>query len=93
MNIILGATGQVGSAIVNNLIENGQPVKIVIRNKEKAEELKRKGVNVAVADYFDLNALSEAVKDGSLIFLLTPETGTSDDVLGETEKLLGNYHN
>ncbi|GJM27722.1 MAG: nucleoside-diphosphate sugar epimerase [Cyclobacteriaceae bacterium] len=92
MNIILGATGQVGSAVVDNLIEKGLPVKAVIRNEEKAHELKSKGAEVAIADYFDLDALKEAVKDGDLIFLLTPENGTSDDVLGDTEKLLDNYH-
>lgn len=92
MNIILGAAGQVGSAIVNNLIDKGLPVKAVIRNKEKAEELRNTGAEVAIADYFDLPALAEAVKDGKMIFLLTPETGTSDDVLGDTRKLLDNYH-
>jgi len=33
--------------------------------------------------------LKEAVKDGNLIFLLTPENVTSDDILGETKILLG----
>jgi len=92
MIIILGAAGQVGSAIINNLIEKGLPVKAVIRNQEKADELKKRGAEVAIADYFDLDALKDAVKDGDLIFLLTPEKGTSDDVLGDTEKLLENYY-
>src|SRR5690554_4285456 len=91
MNIILGATGQIGSAIVDDLIEKGLPTRAVFRNEEKADELRNKGVEVAIADYFDLDALNEAVKDGDLIFLLTPETVTSDDVLGDTEKLLDNY--
>src|SRR5699024_10182066 len=50
------------------------------------------GAEVAIADYFDLPALVEAGKDGKMIFLLTPETDTSDDVLGDTRKLLDNYH-
>jgi len=68
MNIILGATGQIGSAIVKKLIEKGLPVKAVIRNKEKADELKSYGAEVAIADYFDLDSLKEAVKnsDGGL---------------------------
>lgn len=32
------------------------------------------------------------MKDGDLIFLLTPESCVSNDVLGDTEKLLNNYH-
>ena len=92
MNIILGATGQIGSAIAENLIAKGLPVKTVIRNEQKADELKRKGAKVVIADYFDLNALKNATNDGELIFILTPENVTSNDVLGETKKLLGNYH-
>lgn len=92
MNIILGATGQVGAAIVENLTGKGLPVRAVVRNAEKAGELKRKGAEVAIADYFDLSALTKAMKDGDLLFLLTPETVTSNDVLGDTEKLLENYH-
>ncbi len=92
MNIILGATGQIGSAIVNNLIDKRLPVKAVVRNNEKTDDLKKQGAEVAIADYFDLEALKNAVKDGVLIFLLTPESGTSDDVLGETKKLLDNYY-
>ena len=88
MNMILGATGQVGSAIVNILAEKGLPVRAVIRNEEKADKLKSIGAEVAIVDYFDLAALKDAVKDGDLVFLLTPETGTSNDVLGDTEKLL-----
>lgn len=91
MNIILGATGQVGSAIVDFLRKKKVDVRAVIRNAEKASDLKRKGVEVAVADYFDLNALNDAVKDGDLIFVMTPETGQSDNVLGDTKRILENY--
>ena len=43
MNIIQGASGQVGSAIVTNLVKKGEPVKGIVRSKEKAEQLKKKG--------------------------------------------------
>lgn len=91
MNIILGATGQVGSAIVDSLLEKELPVKAIIRNEEKAYKLKSKGAEVAIADYCDVEALKQAVAGGDLFFLLTPESGTSTDVLGDTETLLENY--
>ena len=91
MNIILGATGQVGSAIVDFLRKKKVDIRAVIRNAEKASDLKRKGVEVAIADYFDLNALSDAVKDAEMIFVITPETGQSDNVLRDTKKILENY--
>lgn len=91
MNIILGATGQVGSAIVDFLTKKKVDVKAVVRNAEKANDLKEKGVEVAIADYFDLDALNNAVKDGELIFVITPETEKSANVLGDTKQILENY--
>lgn len=91
MNIILGATGQVGSLIAEKLIKNNEPVKAIIRNPEKAKDLESKGIQVEIADYFDLDALKGAVKNGELIFVLTPENGQSDDVLADTQLLLKNY--
>ncbi|PKD20844.1 hypothetical protein APR41_12435 [Salegentibacter salinarum] len=91
MNIILGATGQVGSAITDFLLENKLPVKAVIRDQEKAEILKEKGAEVAIADYFDLKALKNAVKEGEVIFVITPETIKTDDILGDTKRILENY--
>lgn len=91
MNIILGATGRVGSAIVSLLTEKKVPVKAVIRDAGKAGSLKEKGAEVAIADYFDLQALKNAVKGGDLIFIITPETGMSDNVLGDTKIILENY--
>lgn len=91
MNIILGASGQVGSAIVNFLIKKRDPVKGIIRNTEKEEKLKEKGAEVSIADYFDAEALKLALKDGDTVFVLTPESPTSNDIIGDTKRLLENY--
>jgi uncharacterized protein YbjT (DUF2867 family) len=92
MNIILGASGQVGSAIVNNLLSRNEKVKAIIRNPDKANTLQtNKNLTIEVADAFDLPALENAFKNGDTIFLLTPETGNSDDVIGDTKKILTNY--
>lgn len=45
MVIIMGASGQVGSAIAAHLAERGQRVRGVIRNPGKAGALKQKGKN------------------------------------------------
>ena len=90
MDIIIGASGQVGSAIVTNLIKKGRAVKGIVRNNEKAELLKKQGGNFAIADAFNLSALTEAIKDGKTLFIITPETGKGDDVIGDTKKFLEN---
>lgn len=91
MNIILGASGQVGSAIAKYLIKHKREVRAVIRDPKKAADLERHGIEVRIANYFDLEALKGAVYDGELIFLLTPESPKSEDVLGDTQLLLNNY--
>jgi uncharacterized protein YbjT (DUF2867 family) len=37
MNIILGATGQIGSMLVDNLVKENQKVRCVVRNSKKAK--------------------------------------------------------
>jgi uncharacterized protein YbjT (DUF2867 family) len=91
MNIILGASGQVGGAVVINLREKGEPVKGIIRDSKKAVDVEKRGATVAVADVFNQPSLTEAFKDGTTLFALIPENGKSDDILGDTKKILENY--
>jgi uncharacterized protein YbjT (DUF2867 family) len=91
MYIITGASGRVGSAVVANLIKKGKAVKGIIRDEKKADKLKQQGAEVAIADAFNVQALTEATKDGSALFAITPETGKNDDVIAGTKKILENY--
>ena len=93
MNIILGASGQVGSQIVANLLSKGEPVTAVIRDEKKAENLIQSGAKVAVADNLDLNALKKAFEKADTVFLLTPESGADEDVLGKNKLVLENFMN
>ena len=93
MNIILGASGQVGTRIVANLLSKGEPVTAVIRDEKKAENLIQSGAKVAIADNLDLNALKRALEKADTVFLLTPESGEDEDVLGKTQLVLENYLN
>jgi hypothetical protein len=47
---------------------------------------------VAVADAYNLQALTKATQGGSNLFAITPETLKNDDVIGDTKKILANYH-
>lgn len=92
MNIVFGASGQVGSAIVEYLVSWNEPVKAIIRNPDKAKELQKfKNIAIEVADAFDLHALEKAFKNGTSVLLLTPDKVDSDDVIGDTKTILNNY--
>jgi uncharacterized protein YbjT (DUF2867 family) len=91
MNTVLGASGQVGSAVVDNLLKNRQPVRGVIRNKKKAARLKKAGAAVAVADIHDESALTASFRDATAVLVLTPETGEEPDLMKDTRAVLQNY--
>lgn len=90
MNVVVGASGRVGSALVKELSERGMPVAAVIRNRDKAGMFNR-GVQVRVGDIFDADALSETFEGGDTVFLMTPENMHSEDVLGDAKKVIENY--
>lgn len=91
MNIILGATGQVGSILVEELLKKGQSVRAVVRNELKAQKLKNMGAEVFVADYFELEELKKAFQGGKSVFLLTPENPESKHFFKDTQIILQNY--
>src|SRR5690554_6757073 len=91
IHIVSGATGQVGSAVVGALLEQDKSVKAIIRHPEKSDDLKSRGVDVEIADLFDLKAIKKAFYGGDTVFLLTPENPFSDNILADTERTIKNY--
>ncbi len=91
MNTILGASGQGGSAVVSNLLKFPEPVKGVVRDKKKANDLKNRGAAVAIADIHDESALAKSFRDTTSVLVLTPESGKEKDVLGDMRDVIGNY--
>jgi uncharacterized protein YbjT (DUF2867 family) len=79
MYVILGATGHVGSATANALIEQGEAVTAVTRNAERADRWARRGATVAVADMRDPDGLRAVLRTGRRAFLLNPPAGPDTD--------------
>ncbi|HTF80278.1 MAG TPA: NAD(P)H-binding protein [Cytophagales bacterium] len=92
MHIVMGASGKVGRSIVDCLIQQGQQVKAVVRHPEKTELFEKSPhLSFAVADAFDLSSLVQAFDGGNTVFLLTPESGESNDIIGDTAKIIEHY--
>ena len=49
MFVVVGATGNTGSSVVDTLLSQKQPVRIVVRSAEKGTAWKVKGADIAVA--------------------------------------------
>ncbi|THJ17400.1 MAG: NAD-dependent epimerase/dehydratase family protein [Nitrospira sp. CG24B] len=60
MFVVLGATGNTGSAVVETLLSKNQPVRVVVRSADKGAGWKAKGADVAVASLDDVSALTKA---------------------------------
>ena len=79
MHIILGATGHIGSELARLLLDRGEPVTVVVRNRDTAAAWRARGARSAVADIHDTGALREALLEGTRLFLLNPPADPAFD--------------
>ncbi|MET3663765.1 NmrA family NAD(P)-binding protein [Caulobacter sp. 1776] len=79
MYAILGATGHVGSAVVDTLLEAGEPVLALVHSADHAGALLRRGAEVAIVDVLDVDALRALLKQVRRAFLLNPPAAVSGD--------------
>lgn len=88
MDVVMGATGQVGSAVADTLLGHRREVRMVVRNAAKAEELARRGASVAVADYSDAEALARAFAGAEGVFAMLPPQASPGEGFPETRGFL-----
>ena len=72
MFVVLGATGNTGSAVVDTLLSRKQPVRIVVRSADKGAAWKAKGAEIAVASLDDVSALTKTFEGAKGVYLLVP---------------------
>ena len=82
MYIVLGATGHVGSAVANALLQSGKSVTVITRDENKATAWRSRGAEAAVVDVADVEALRLVFRRGQRAFLLNPPAppSTNTDV-------------
>ena len=71
--LVTGATGNVGSGVVAELLKRGTDVRALIRKPEDAHKLPAR-VEVAIGDLLDPVAVEEAMKGVDKLFLLNAVT-------------------
>jgi uncharacterized protein YbjT (DUF2867 family) len=86
--VIMGATGQIGSIIVQQLVKQGHQVKAIGRDKNKLAFLKSKGVEVLQTARFDDEAfLTNAFKGCDAVFGMIPPGFQADNFLAFQDKV------
>ena len=71
--LVTGATGQLGSYLINKLLEKVSPEEItaLVRDENKAEALKNKGVQIVVGNYADYASLVKAFKGIDKLYFIS----------------------
>ncbi len=72
MILVTGATGMFGGNVTNQLVTRGVPVRAMTSNPERAEQLKRPGVEPVVADMDRPETLGETMVGVDTVFLVSP---------------------
>lgn len=85
---ILGATGHIGSALVQNLLKRGHNVKAIGRDEIKCGDLESCGAEVIVIkDFSNASELAEAFKGVDAVFSFIPPAYTAGDIASYQDKI------
>lgn len=73
MILVTGATGQLGGIVVENLLKNtpANEIAVLVRDENKAADLKAKGVGIRVGTYFDEASLAKALQGIDKLLLIS----------------------
>ena len=72
MYAIMGITGQVGGAAARALLKDGKQVRGIVRDKAKAAEWAKQGVELVTADAGDAHSLEAAFRGMEGVFVMIP---------------------
>ncbi|MGD2180284.1 SDR family oxidoreductase [Lusitaniella coriacea] len=75
---VAGATGQTGRRIVRELVKRGIPVRAMVRDLKKGQELLPEEVEFAIADLFDPESINRAIADCTVILCATGASPSLD---------------
>ncbi|MGC0272626.1 NmrA family NAD(P)-binding protein [Pseudactinotalea sp. Z1739] len=88
MYVISGATGRVGSAIADRLLENGSPVRVLVRRPASAQHWVDRGAEAVLVDLADQAGLTGALQGAAGFFTLLPFNPMTTDFRGYMTALI-----
>ena len=85
--VVLGATGNIGTALVHNLLAQGHHVTAVARPSTRLDALTQAGATAAAGDLHDVAFLTQALRDKDGAFLMIPPNMAAPDVLAHYQQI------
>jgi uncharacterized protein YbjT (DUF2867 family) len=83
----MGASGNTGHIVANNLLTRGQKVRAIGRNSAHLQPLTSKGAEPFIADVSDASALLKAFHGADAAYVMIPPNLTSKDPLGYSNRV------
>jgi len=82
MFVIIGATGNTGSAVAQKLLATGQKVRVVGRSEAKLQRFTSKGAEAFGGDVLDIPAMTRAFNGARGVYAIIPPNYSQDDFRG-----------
>ena len=77
LNLVTGATGFIGSHLVDSLLASGARVRALVRNPDRAVPWQESGAELVVGDLRDAQSLRAAVRGSGVIYHCAAATGAN----------------
>ncbi len=87
MYVVLGASGNTGHVVAQNLLASGRKVRVVGRNAAHLQLLAAKGAEIFVGDITDAPSLTKAFQQAASAYVMIPPNTTSHDVRGFQDRV------
>src|ERR1700722_4042377 len=91
MFLVMGITGKVGGATAERLLAHGKDVRALVRNREKAANWAKQGVELVDGDWNDSAAIERALKGVEGAFVMLPAVWAPSPDYKEAKGVIGNY--
>jgi len=72
MILVTGATGRIGRRVVERLVAARRPVRVLVRNRDKADKLLPSGIEIIEGDLAEYHQVESAVDGAESVLLLSP---------------------
>jgi len=91
MFLVMGITGNVGGATARHLLKQGQQVRALVRNREKAAKWAAQGVELMDGDWNDATAVAAALEGVEGAFVMLPAVWAPSPDYREAKGVIANY--
>ena len=79
MIVITGASGNIGKVIAENLLKQGQKVRVIARHKDSLKDLEKKGAESFPGNLEDASFLAKAFHGATAVFAMNPSNLQAED--------------